>query len=161
MNEYQTPEQQIAALPALFLPGNLEGVDWQMHDDLCDCVFQRIGEWRNPYIGKTMRVRLCCMWEKLNELFPGLVQMLPGYFDENRGEFVEGVIEWDSPEDDMPRAIWYRQIATVTGKTLAEVRAEYSDREPPRARFSPGQLAAFVRAEQLAAEDEAALEEGY
>lgn len=154
----------IASLPLMLGGAALEGVDWRHGDDLCDCRIQRIGEHCNPYSGHTHRVRLCCLEAKLIELLPELaeyVQDIPAYFDEDRGAFVDGVVAWDSVDSDMPRALWYRQIAHVTGKTLAEVRAEYSDREPPAARFTPAQLAAFARAEHLAAADEAAEEEGY
>lgn len=125
----------IAALPLLLGGEALAGVDWQHGDDLCDHVIQRIGEWRNPYSGHTHRVRLCCFEAKLVELLPELgafVQDIPAYFDENRAAFVEGVVSWDAPDADMPRALWYRQLAHFTDKTLAEVREQYADQEPPR-----------------------------
>ena len=31
---------------------NIPGVEWEYHDDLCDCTYQRIGFWTNPYIGE-------------------------------------------------------------------------------------------------------------
>lgn len=150
----------LSFVPAMF-PADLPGVDWQMHDDLCDCEFQAAGFWTNPYIGSTHKVRLCCLRARMREAWPELFQDIPAYYDGNTAQYIEGTAEWNSPDMDMPRAIWYRQLARRFGKTLPEIREEYSDQEPPRARFTPAQLAAFARAEQLAAEDEAANEEGF
>ena len=33
-------------------------IQWKHGDDLCDCTFQRIGFWTNPYLAKTLQVRL-------------------------------------------------------------------------------------------------------
>lgn len=115
---------QLAATP---------GVMWATHDDLCDCTFQRIGFWTNPYMGATMLTRLCCMWKKLNEMFPGMVQEIPAFYNYNAGSYVEvGPQEWNG-DSDMPRAVWYRHLAAKTGLSLEQIRQEYANQEPPKA----------------------------
>lgn len=121
----------LSFVPSMF-PADLPGVDWQMHDDLCDCEYQAAGFWTNPYIGSTHKVRLCCLRARMREMWPDLFQDIPAYYDGNTAQYIEGTAEWNSPDADMPRAIWYRQLAHRTGKTLAEVRQEYADQEPPR-----------------------------
>lgn len=113
------------------LAADMPGLEWRHGDDLCDCTFQRIGEWTNPYIGKTLRVRFCCIWAEFHKLFPDFVQEIPMAYDHNSGTFVDGAAEWDSADSDMPRAIWYRQIATRTGRSLDDIREEYRDQDPP------------------------------
>ena len=114
------------------LPATIPGMEWVMHDDLCDCTFQRIGEWTNPYIGKTLRVRFCCIWAELHKQYPQFVQELDGAFDYNAHQFVMEPKDWDG-DFDMPRAIWYRHLAAKTGRPLAEIRQEHADKEPPKA----------------------------
>lgn len=116
---------------ASILTGAIPGVEWVHGDDLCDCTFQRIGEWTNPYLGATQRIRLCCLFAKFAEQWPDLFQQIPAYYDDNSQAFKAGTADWDG-EDDMPRAIWHRQIAQRTGKTLAQIREEYADQEPPK-----------------------------
>lgn len=112
--------------------GEVAGVEWQHGDDLCDCTFQRIGMWTNPYIGKTLKYRFCCIWAELAKAYPQFVQEIPAFLDTNSETFVEGVAEWASLDADMPRALWYRQLSTLTGKPLAAIRDEYADQDPPR-----------------------------
>lgn len=76
-------------------------VTWSHGDDLCDCTFQQLGTWTNPYIGKTMKVRMCCLWAELFKQYPEFVQM----------ETFEPAA-WDNPEFDMPKHIERRQSAT-------------------------------------------------
>ena len=102
--------------------GALPDVQWKMHDDLCDCVYQRIGMWTNPYLAETLEVRVCCIWAKLYEQYPEYVRMIPAFWDYNHDEWVTEPAEWNG-EDDMPESVWYRQVARKTGKSLAEVRA--------------------------------------
>ena len=111
---------------------NLPDVHWLQGDDLCDCTFQRIGSWTNPYLGKTLRVRLCCIWSELYRQYPQHVQQVDAYYDENRHAWVDEPREWDSTDDDMPPALWYRQIAARTGASLSAVRAEYASRREER-----------------------------
>lgn len=117
-----TIQLQVASTPGLM---------WQTDDDLCDCTFQRIGFWTNPYMGSTMLVRLCCMWQKLDEMFPGMVMQIPAFYDYNKGRFDEGAQLWNG-EADMPRAVWYRYLAAAEGKSLAEIRETYAAKEPPK-----------------------------
>lgn len=109
------------------------GLMWEHNDDLCDCTFQRIGFWTNPYIGSTLRVRLCCMWKKLDEMFPGMVTEIPAFYNYNEGQYETGARVWDSTEADMPRSIWYRHLAALTGRSLQEIRVDYQDADPPKA----------------------------
>jgi len=111
-------------------PAVLPEMFWDVQDDACDCTFQRIGMWTNPYLGETLEVRMCCIWEKLYELFPGLARKTPAFFDYNRDEWVSDVREWDG-EAEMPRSIWYRHLAKKEGKPLAQIRDEYGHLNPP------------------------------
>lgn len=105
---------------------------WKVGDDLCDCTFQRIGDWTNPYIGKTLRVRLCCLWKELAKNYPDLVEMIPFYYDQNNDVYLPKPLPWDSDGMDMPRDIWYRQLETQTGLSLQEIRNAYWNKEPPK-----------------------------
>lgn len=116
---------------------SLPEVHWLQGDDLCDCTFQRIGDWTNPYLGQTLRVRLCCIWEEIYQQYPQYVERIPAYYDSNRHKWVREPQEWDSDEADMPLPIWYRQIAARTGKTLEQVRREYRGREKERPKRLP------------------------
>ena len=115
-----------------FLMDTLPEIKWQHNDDLCDCTFQRIGEWTNPYIARTMRVRFCCVWAEILKDYPQFVEEIPAFYNYNTEEFQDEPFEWDSEDADMPRALWYRQIQTITGKPLEEVRERFHDKEPPR-----------------------------
>lgn len=116
----------------LLLSDALPEVEWTHGDDLCDCVFQRIGSWTNPYLGQTLRVRMCCIWDRIYRDNPDLVELIPGYHNENTGEFETEPAEWDG-DGDMPRALWHRQISIETGKPLAVVREQFRNMEPPKA----------------------------
>ena len=112
-------------------------IRWVYGDDLCDCVFQRIGDWTNPYLARTLRVRLCCLWARLYKDHPDLVEEIPAYYDGHADLFVTEPAEWDSPDWDMPRALWYRQMAVQTGLSLAEIRKRCETMDPPK-RVSKG-----------------------
>lgn len=103
---------------------------WDVNDDGCDCTFQRVGMWSNPYIGKTLEVRMCCIWAELYKLFPQYVRETDAYLHGNEW-IAGGPMEWDG-EADMPRSIFYRQRATADGTTVAEARAAYAHRTPPK-----------------------------
>ncbi len=105
---------------------------WTHGDDKCNCTFQRIGQWANPYIGKTIQIRLCCAWAKLFERpeMAEFYQEFDGYWNENTQDFDREPIPWNS-DSDMPRYLFYRQVATVTGQTLDEVRAEWEGKDLP------------------------------
>lgn len=111
---------------------------WDVNDDACDCTHQRVGYWYNPYHGEVLETRLCCVWAELEKQYPQFF----------RRTYVEPV-EWNALDTDMPRSIWYRQLAALTGKPLAEIRAEYAEQEPPQ-RLIPApteaQLAAIANA---------------
>ena len=105
---------------------------WEHGDDLCDCTFHRIGSWTNPYLGKTLRIRMCCIWKELYKDYPQFVQEIPAYYDENTDSYEIEPAPWDSEDDDMPVHIWHRQVAFVTGKPLAQVRDELAGQSPPK-----------------------------
>ena len=108
--------------------GSLPDVIWRDDDDLCDCEFQRVCQWTNPYIGSTHEVRLCCIWAELYKLFPDHVRDIPASFDLNRQAWRTEPAEWDG-ETEMPKAIWYRHLASKHGRPLAEIRAEYAEKD--------------------------------
>jgi hypothetical protein len=128
---------------------NLPEIRWAHDDDLCDCTFQNIGWWTNPYIGKTFEIRLCCAWAKLVELHPELgafVREIPAFDNYNTGKYENSVRDWDG-EDDMPRAVWMRQLATAASKPLEQVRREYDHLEPPKGDRGKAAMLRFLRAE--------------
>lgn len=109
----------------------LPEVFWDTNDDLCDCTYQRIGFWTNPYLGETLEVRWCCVWGEILKDFPQYTRTTRASMDYNRHEWVTDVAEWDG-ESDMPRSIWYRQLARQHGITVAEARARYAHLDPPK-----------------------------
>lgn len=120
-------------LEALTLTNQIPEIRWTTGDDLCDCTFQRIGWWTNPYIAKTMEVRLCCAWAKLAEMFPEIgqyIREIPAFDDINGSRWQTEPMEWNG-EEEMPRSYWYRHIVAKTGKPLADVRQEYGHLNPP------------------------------
>lgn len=122
-------------LEALLLTGHIPEIRWKQDDDLCDCTFQRIGWWTNPYLARTMEVRLCCIWKILAEQNPeiaALVREIPAFDDYNRDCWVSEPAAWDSKDHDMPRALWHRQLSIQQDKPLEQVRREYDHLEPPR-----------------------------
>jgi len=127
LSERATADIMAALLPETF---------WEVDDDLCDCVYQRIGMWTNPYLAETLEVRMCCIWKEMYKLFPGLVRVTPAYHNYNTGEWVTEPAEWNG-EFDMPPALWYRQIARRTGRSVIDVREEYRFRDGERPRGIP------------------------
>lgn len=101
--------------------GNLPDVQWKHGDDLCDCMFQRIMQFTNPYIGVTHEERLCCIWAKLHEQYPDLSRDIPASWDINAQEWVTEPQEWNG-EEDMPMYLWVRHVARRDGITVAEAR---------------------------------------
>lgn len=110
--------------------GRIPEIRWEYGDDLCDCMFQRIGYWTNPYIARTLEIRLCCMWKRLNEMFPGLMREIPAFHNYNEDVYETAPRMWDA-EDDMPRHMWHRQIAVITGLDLDTVRRKFAGQRPP------------------------------
>ena len=104
---------------------------WTHGDDLCDCTFQRIGEWSNPYLARTRRVRVCCLEDRMLEEHDDLVQDIPGYFNEDTGLFETEPWIWDG-EDDMPEHLFMRQTAIIKGLSLDETRVKFEGVEPPK-----------------------------
>ena len=122
-------------LETLLLTGQIPEIDWEHGDDLCDCTFQRIGYWTNPYLARTLKIRLCCAWKVLAEQNPeiaALMQEIPAYDDYNGKRWVSEPAAWNSKEGDMPRALWHRQLSIQQEKPLEQVRREYDHLEPPR-----------------------------
>lgn len=117
------------SLLSIVLGAEIPNIEWVHGDDLCDCTFQRIGEWTNPYIGETLRVRFCCIWEDLFKKYPQFVQRIHAYFDGK--SFHTGAMRWNVEEAAMPRALWHRQLAHVTGKSLGDIREEFNGQKPP------------------------------
>ena len=126
-----------AVVEALAIAG-LPDVEWTHGDDLCDCIFQRIGLWKNPYLAETLEVRMCCIWAELYKQFPDFVRTIPGYWLDNEQRWETVPWEWNG-ETDMPTYLWYRHLARKQGRTVGEIRAEYADRdaERPRGRALP------------------------
>ena len=104
---------------------------WTHGDDLCDCTFQRIGEWTNPYIARTRRVRVCCLEDRMLEGNEDLVQDIPGFFNDNTGLFEMEPWVWNG-EDDMPESLFMRQTAIIQGLSLDETRVKFEGIEPPK-----------------------------
>ena len=130
-------QRGLTVLETLLLTGQIPEIDWEHGDDLCDCTFQRIGYWTNPYLARTLKVRLCCAWKVLAEQNPeiaALMQEIPAYDDYNGKRWVSEPAAWNSKEGDMPRALWHRQLSIQQDKPLEQVRREYDHLEPPRER---------------------------
>lgn len=123
-----TPTLKADVLAALTV---LPEETWDVHDDACDCTYPRIGFWTNPYLAETLEVRMCCIWARLYELFPGFVRVTPAFQDYNAGQWRTEPQEWDG-ESDMPRSVWYRQLARQQGRSLADIRRDYANQEPPK-----------------------------
>lgn len=108
--------------------GALPDVQWGNQDDLCDCTYQRIGFWTNPYLAETLEVRMCCIWAELYKQFPEYVRTIPAFFDYNAEQWVTSPQEWNG-EDEMPKAVWYRHLANKQGRSVADIRAEYAEKD--------------------------------
>lgn len=104
----------------------LPDVQWLNEDDLCDCTFQRIGMWKNPYLAETLEIRLCCVWAELAKQYPDFVRTIPGYWDDNNKEWITQPWDWNG-ESAMPKALWLRQLARKQDRPLSEIREEYAD----------------------------------
>lgn len=124
----------VEALAISALPDTI----WRDQDDLCDCEFQRVCQWTNPYIGSTHEVRLCCIWGELYKMFPQHVRDIPAWFDINNQAWVTEPMEWNG-EAEMPKAVWYRHLARKWGRSVADVRAEYAQQDElrPKGRKRP------------------------
>ena len=112
-------------------PGFFPEEFWDAQDDKCECTFQRIGMWTNPYLGETLEVRMCCIWGELYKLFPEHVRVVDAFKDGNAKEWVPEARDWDA-EFPMPKAIWYRQLARREGITVDQARQQYQDRDDER-----------------------------
>lgn len=130
--ETKAPDLSPAILEALSI-GSLPDVEWQHDDDLCDCTFQRVGMWKNPYLAETLEIRLCCVWAKLAEQFPEAVRTIPGYFNPDTQQWLTNPWDWNG-EAEMPKAIWYRHLARKLNRPLSEIRAEYAEKDHLRPR---------------------------
>ncbi len=45
--------------------------------------------------------------------------------------WVDGPLDWNG-EDDMPRHLWHRQVAILTGLSLDETRVRFEGEEPQK-----------------------------
>src|SRR3546814_2933666 len=117
------------------LAGEMPESRWIHGDDLCGCTFQRIGEWTNPYIARTLRVRMCCIWAELYKQYPQFVQEIPAFYDYNNDRFETEPWEWNG-EDDMPAALWHRQLAVMRREPIEAVRRRFEGIAPPKDRKS-------------------------
>lgn len=134
-NETKTLERSEAVAQAIAILAAVKGIPgthWALGDDACDCTFQQVSEWSNPYIAQTLRVRWCCILEELFKMFPQHVTRIDAYYDHNRDKYVAEPREWDSCEMDMPVYLWFRQLAKKQGRTLEQIRQEYGDRKAER-----------------------------
>ena len=131
-----SPLSDRAAADIVAALGVLPETFWDAQDDLCDCTYQRIGMWTNPYLAETLEVRMCCIWKELYKLFPEHVRVTPAFLDGNADEWVTEPAEWNG-EADMPRSIWYRQLARRQGRSVTDIRNEYRDRDAERPRGIP------------------------
>ena len=113
------------------LAGEMPEIRWVHGDDLCECTFQRIGDWTNPYIARTLRVRMCCIWAELYKDFPQFVQEIPAYYDQNADRYETEPMEWNG-EDDMPEALWHRQLAVMRRQPIEDIRRTFDGIEPPK-----------------------------
>ena len=121
-----------AAADVVAALGILPEDSWEIDDDRCDCTFQRIGMWTSPYLNTTLQVRACCIWKELYKLFPNFVREVPAFLDYNNGDqWKPEAMEWQA-ETDMPKSLWYRQLARQTGRSVADIRAEYRGRDDER-----------------------------
>ncbi len=137
----QTPDPVLTdpTVEAPSLPAGVPDVPFQHGDDQCNCTFQDVREWTNPYLGRTLRARMCCIYGELFRQFPQFVQDIPAHYDAATHSWVPDPQPWDSEDADMPEYLWHRHKAALTGKALAEVREEHAGapHERPRA-VAPG-----------------------
>lgn len=116
--------------------GQIPEEKWVHGDDLCDCTFQRIQEFTNPYLARTLRVRLCCIWSEIYKQFPQFVQEIPAFNNYNKStaekdEWVQTTQDWNG-EGPMPRHIFHRQEAVRLNLPLSIVRTLLQDATPPQ-----------------------------
>ena len=117
-----TTELSPALVEALVI-GQLPDVRWKAQDDLCDCVYQRVSFHTNPYLAETLEVRLCCLMGELYKQYPQFVRLVPAFMDYGHDdEWVTEPAKWNG-EQDMPLALWHRQLARTRNITVAEARA--------------------------------------
>ena len=122
----------IEALALASLPDEV----WTNQDDKCDCVYQRIYQARNIYLAETHEIRLCCIWAELGKMWPQFVRTTPGYWEPNKQAWLTEPQEWNG-ESEMPKAIWYRHLARKFGRSLEDIRAEYSEKDELRPKGAP------------------------
>ena len=110
---------------------------WLPGDDKCDCTFQRIGFWTNPYLAETHEIRLCCLYAEFAKMWPQFFRTTPASWNRNEARWVETPQKWENEDMPMPLPIWHRQIARETGKSLAQVRKECKGKEHTRPKAKP------------------------
>ena len=107
-------------------------IRWEQGDDHCNCTFQRLGFWTNPYIGRTLRVRICCIWAELYKDYPQFVQEIPAFENYSDGDKYEyEPHEWNG-EADMPAHLWHRQLAVLRNEPIEDIRERFENVPPPK-----------------------------
>jgi len=130
----------LSALQAGVFPSKF----WDIQDDLCDCIYQRIGSWTNPYLAETLEVRWCCIWAELYKQFPQFVRVTPAFQDGNTKQWVKEPQDWNG-EAEMPKAIWYRHLARKLGRPIEDIRAEYAEKDHLRPKGRGDAISFLVR----------------
>ena len=73
---------------------------------------------------------------ELGKQFPQYVREIPAFDNPNASNGVHDYQvkphEWNG-DFDMPRALWYRQLAVQLGLSLPTIRKMYETEEPPKA----------------------------
>lgn len=87
---------------------------------------------------------MCCIWAELYKMFPQFVRVTPAFLDGNAKRWVTEAMDWNG-EVEMPKAIWYRQLARKEGRSVSDVRAEYEEKDDLRPRGRPKPIPLFVR----------------
>lgn len=128
--KFAQPGRDILGLLQTF---GIPEIKWTHGDDLCDCTFQQIGEWTNPYIARTLRVRWCCILSELMDEFPQFVQEIPAYYNENTDLMEDVPQEWNVEDSDMPRHLFHRQLAVMRNEPISKIRRDFADIESPKA----------------------------
>lgn len=120
-------------VPELWMLDTIPEAPWVHGDDACDCTFQRIAIWTNPYLGRSLQVRLCCIWREIYGQYPQYVREVPATYDPDKEAFTTGIpADWDG-DHDMPRHLWHRQVSVQLGIPLSQVRKLLEGQEPPKA----------------------------
>ena len=113
----------LALLAGQFKPG--EG-----HDDECDCLFQNVQEYSNPYYNKTLRFRYCCLLAEFRKQWPHLFEEIEGWWDSERKMWRNEALDPGEQLKHMPghlaEHVSVRHEAAVTKEPIAVVKTRRS-----------------------------------